>query len=91
MNASAAIADLPLRQAGMRLVGMPAGRLAPRGLDVLTSPLEAKDLSARIRSKRAVQAKLGMYLLGLLGLRVPVSRGTCAISRRTVTNNAGYL
>jgi hypothetical protein len=34
MNASAAIADLPLRQAGMRLVGMQAGRLAPRGLNV---------------------------------------------------------
>jgi len=35
MNASAAIADSPLRQAGMRLSGMPAGGLAPRGLNVL--------------------------------------------------------
>jgi hypothetical protein len=35
MNASAAIADSPLRQAGMRLSGMPAGGLAPRDLNVL--------------------------------------------------------
>jgi hypothetical protein len=35
MNDSAAIVDSPLRQAGMRLTGMPAGGLAPRGLDVL--------------------------------------------------------
>jgi len=35
MNASAAIADSPLRQAGMRLTGMPAGGLAPRSLNVL--------------------------------------------------------
>jgi hypothetical protein len=65
MNASAAIADSPLRQAGMRLCCMPAGRLAPRGSNVL------------------LQVRLGR-----LGLRVPVSRGDCAISRRTVMNNA---
>jgi hypothetical protein len=35
MNASAAIAHSPLRQAGMQLCGMPAGGLAPPGLDVL--------------------------------------------------------
>jgi hypothetical protein len=35
MNVSTATADTPLRQAGMRLHGMPAGGLAPRGLDVL--------------------------------------------------------
>jgi hypothetical protein len=35
MNASAAIADSPLRQAGMRPYGMPAGGLAHRGLNVL--------------------------------------------------------
>ena len=35
MTASTATADTPLRQASMRLVGMLAGRLAARGLDVL--------------------------------------------------------
>jgi hypothetical protein len=35
MNASAAIADSPLRHASMRLAGMLASGLAPRGLDVL--------------------------------------------------------
>jgi hypothetical protein len=35
MNASAAIADSPLRQASMQLFGMLAGGLAPRGLNVL--------------------------------------------------------
>jgi hypothetical protein len=35
MNASTAIADSLLRQAGMRLSGMPAGGLAPRGVNVL--------------------------------------------------------
>jgi hypothetical protein len=35
MNASAAITDSSLRQAGMRLCGMPAGGLAPRDLNVL--------------------------------------------------------
>jgi hypothetical protein len=35
MNASTATADTPLRQAGMCLDGMPAGGLAPRGLDIL--------------------------------------------------------
>jgi len=35
MTASTATADTPLRQAGMRLRGMPAGGLAPRNLDVL--------------------------------------------------------
>ena len=61
MNASAPIAHSPLRPAGM-----PAGRLAPRGLNVLF----------QVR-------------LGLVGLRVPVSLGNCAISRRTIMNNAG--
>jgi hypothetical protein len=49
----------------MRLNGTPAGRLAPRGLNVL------------------LQVRLGP-----VGLRVPVSLGDCAISRRTVMNNA---
>jgi hypothetical protein len=35
MNASTAIADSELRQAGMRVSGMPADRLAARDLDVL--------------------------------------------------------
>ena len=35
MNVSTAIADSPLRQAGTRLSGMPAGGLAPRGVNVL--------------------------------------------------------
>jgi len=35
MNASAAIADPPLRQASMRFCGMLAGGLALRGLNVL--------------------------------------------------------
>jgi hypothetical protein len=67
----------------------PAGGLAPHDLDVLTSLLEAKDLSARIRSKRAVQAKLGMYLLGRSGLRVPISRRVSSVSLRTVRNEVG--
>ncbi len=35
MNASTAITDPQLRQAGMRLSGMPTGRLDARDLDVL--------------------------------------------------------
>jgi hypothetical protein len=35
MNASAAIADSPLRHIGMRIDGMPAGGLAARSFDVL--------------------------------------------------------
>jgi hypothetical protein len=35
MNASAAIADSSLRQAGMRIDGMSAGGLAARSFDVL--------------------------------------------------------
>ena len=35
MNVSAAIADSPLRQAGMRLTDMPAGGLALHDLNVL--------------------------------------------------------
>ncbi len=35
MSRSAAIVDSPLRQAGVRLNGMPAGGLAPRGLNVV--------------------------------------------------------
>jgi hypothetical protein len=66
MNVSTATADTPLRHAGMRLGGMPAGRLAPRGLNILFQ-----------------------VCLGLSGLRVPVSLGDCAISRRTVMNYAG--
>jgi hypothetical protein len=66
MNASAAIADSPLRQASMRSCGMPAGGLASPDLDVLF----------QVR-------------LGLSGLHAPVSLGECAISRRTVMNNAG--
>jgi hypothetical protein len=65
MNASAAIADSPLRQTSMRVRGMLAGGLAPRSLNVL--------LQGR---------------LVLSGLHAPVSLGDCAISRRTVMNNA---
>jgi hypothetical protein len=75
MNASAAIADSPLRQAGMRLSGMSAGRLAPRGLNVLTTRCIRQSNGSPVR-------------LGLVGLRVPVSLGDCAISRRTVMNHA---
>ena len=35
MSSSAAIVDSPLQQAGMRLSVMPAGGLAPRGVNVL--------------------------------------------------------
>jgi hypothetical protein len=35
MSASTAIEDSPLRQASVRLTGMLAGGLAPRGFDVL--------------------------------------------------------
>jgi hypothetical protein len=65
MNASAAIADSRLRQAGMRLSGMPAGGLAPRSVNVL--------FQVRLR---------------LSGLRARVSQRDCAISRRTIMNNA---
>ena len=63
MTDSTATADTPLRQAWIPVTCIQAGGLAPRGLDGLASPPEAKDLSARIRSKRAAQAKLVMYLL----------------------------
>jgi len=35
-KASTATVDTPLRQAGMRLRGMPTDGLAPRGLDILS-------------------------------------------------------
>jgi hypothetical protein len=65
MTASTAIADSPLRQAGMRLNGMPAGGLALPGLNILIQ-----------------------VCLGREGLHAPVSPGDCAISSRTVMDNA---
>src|SRR5262245_60508861 len=82
MSASVSIADSLLRRAfGWKARPLDESRSSEslRGFSVRQDSLEG----------RTAHTKCGLYLLGTSRLRMPVSQHDCAISPRTVVNNAG--